>query len=676
MSDWSLYELDDIVWDVFGDSSERIVPHPDVEQLNGSKIQCVSYKKARHDLVGSVERNPPNNGSTEENIFLENEGAGDCSLFTAGNTQTAEHSLSHASKKPVLPVSLTSTCTENAVNLTLGNTRTAGSLFSAQKGCEDQKEFCADEHVLEDTSVADKSSQECISISIPPPDSDLDFLINEPETVENGDILDYEWPDIGNFEDVDRMLSNGFSQFGQQSSGTANELSWFSSSSYAIDGSEECLGSGFQSSYADLSALGTPLEHNEGPPQNLEHNEGNMMDWSGNGETTVSNHKSSRVTYGPSGCWLDANPQGEEGFSSKGMLNSFYGTNGSKTSAQAQVTNDNSISSCEGSNSVSMPRDISKCTIPQSEGRKKVQNSEYVGGNFYHSSIPVAQSTERTIQSRCSSVAGQPNSMMGTDSSSSPCSYDSQLEITKSHSSQMASMKCLKDDIKANIERKAFSLNSNVAVPPNQGHQLKQEKPNLVSPLTDRQKMEEKHHGPQLQGRVAIGKPPKHAASQGLLSSECLSQGKLVKSENYAEGEMEEAHRDILNFETNHCSAQENLPSLWSKNNLPGPTSLRHLQDVMDQLDLRIKLCIRDGLYRLAKNARQRHGANGAIPGCKAAIQGMGMDASKRCPGFMDVETGTNPIDRSIAHLLFYRASEQSLIPANDALSFESQVVL
>lgn len=44
-----------------------------------------------------------------------------------------------------------------------------------------------------------------------------------------------------------------------------------------------------------------------------------------------------------------------------------------------------------------------------------------------------------------------------------------------------------------------------------------------------------------------------------------------------------------------------------------------------------------------------------------------------RCTGFVDMETGTNPIDRSIAHLLFHRPSDASAMPTNDAVSLRSQ---
>jgi len=38
----------------------------------------------------------------------------------------------------------------------------------------------------------------------------------------------------------------------------------------------------------------------------------------------------------------------------------------------------------------------------------------------------------------------------------------------------------------------------------------------------------------------------------------------------------------------------------------------------------------------------------------------------------MDIETDTNPIDRSIAHLLFHRPSDSSLSSDNNVLSYKS----
>ncbi|XP_022744264.1 protein LNK1-like isoform X2 [Durio zibethinus] len=104
-------------------------------------------------------------------------------------------------------------------------------------------------------------------------------------------------------------------------------------------------------------------------------------------------------------------------------------------------------------------------------------------------------------------------------------------------------------------------------------------------------------------------------------------------------------------------------------------TSFRQLQQVMEKLDVRTKLCIRDSLYRLARSAEQRHnGTNtkGGKRNDKDASGPLVAEETNKCNGFMDMETDTNPIDRSIAHLLFHRPSGPSLRPTTDTASFNS----
>uniref|UniRef100_A0A7N0TW15 Protein LNK1 n=1 Tax=Kalanchoe fedtschenkoi TaxID=63787 RepID=A0A7N0TW15_KALFE len=94
---------------------------------------------------------------------------------------------------------------------------------------------------------------------------------------------------------------------------------------------------------------------------------------------------------------------------------------------------------------------------------------------------------------------------------------------------------------------------------------------------------------------------------------------------------------------------------------LVGETSFCQLQEVMDQLDLKTKLCIRDSLYRLARTAEQRHGVAN-VNGFNKADKNSNevLTAETKDEGLLDFETDTNPIDRSIAHLLFHRPNDPS----------------
>ncbi|KAL8467900.1 hypothetical protein ACS0TY_031228 [Phlomoides rotata] len=96
----------------------------------------------------------------------------------------------------------------------------------------------------------------------------------------------------------------------------------------------------------------------------------------------------------------------------------------------------------------------------------------------------------------------------------------------------------------------------------------------------------------------------------------------------------------------------------------------QQLQLVMEKLDFQTKLCIRDSLYRLAQSAEQRHNRANLSAG-----YGEGDDETNRYTSFMDMETDTNPIDRSVAHLLFHQSSDSSTNLVQDSFPFKSSSV-
>jgi len=103
------------------------------------------------------------------------------------------------------------------------------------------------------------------------------------------------------------------------------------------------------------------------------------------------------------------------------------------------------------------------------------------------------------------------------------------------------------------------------------------------------------------------------------------------------------------------------VSSLSSDNSVEG-SSFRQLQDAVSQLDVQTKLCIRDGLYRLARSAKNRPvfsntmNSNGDSQDVKDA---QNADTSRKFVDRRSIETQTNPIDRSIALLLFHQPSDQ-----------------
>ncbi|KAL2898273.1 Protein LNK2 [Bienertia sinuspersici] len=95
-------------------------------------------------------------------------------------------------------------------------------------------------------------------------------------------------------------------------------------------------------------------------------------------------------------------------------------------------------------------------------------------------------------------------------------------------------------------------------------------------------------------------------------------------------------------------------------------TVLYQLQDIVSRLDMKIRLCIRDSLYRLAHSATQRHYASNTNSNKRSSSYDPDIAKEEtsnhdRFVGNANVETETNHIDRAVAHLLFHRPLKLSV---------------
>ncbi|EPS67716.1 hypothetical protein M569_07059 [Genlisea aurea] len=82
---------------------------------------------------------------------------------------------------------------------------------------------------------------------------------------------------------------------------------------------------------------------------------------------------------------------------------------------------------------------------------------------------------------------------------------------------------------------------------------------------------------------------------------------------------------------------------------------LYRLQNTISKIDTRMRVCIRDSLFRLAETAIQRQNPSDTV-----SISSTSNVERFGCRVHRDVETETNPIDRTVARLLFHRPRELS----------------
>lgn len=89
-------------------------------------------------------------------------------------------------------------------------------------------------------------------------------------------------------------------------------------------------------------------------------------------------------------------------------------------------------------------------------------------------------------------------------------------------------------------------------------------------------------------------------------------------------------------------------------------TILHQLENVISKLDIEIRVCIRDSLFRLAHSALRRQYDGGTISTNRRSRDKASVIVEERLSSTnssartVDAETKTNPIDRAVAHLLFH----------------------
>ncbi|KAL9682581.1 hypothetical protein QQ045_014383 [Rhodiola kirilowii] len=277
MSDSHIYELDDIVWDDFSISDDHLVPHPKIAQNEASVVLTGSHKKLKSDV--GMTSSTCTLGTEHVNLAIER------TSFSSPKIKSEQmlgnSSLSHNPDAfPSYDDLMTSLPYEGA-NIT------RGVLVSNNNLCT------GDPHPGNNCNTAENNISYSLS-DAPHSESDHSFLYNGLENKETGDTLFYEWPEIGNFEDVDQMLRTCDSAFGLGDSGKEDDMCWFSSPT-AINGLDAASKSEVRSSYSDSSSIKILSKDNESAQTNYENPAVDVFHKSNAGASYTSNYLASNT---------------------------------------------------------------------------------------------------------------------------------------------------------------------------------------------------------------------------------------------------------------------------------------------------------------------------------------------------------------------------------------------
>ncbi|RWR78480.1 protein LNK1 [Cinnamomum micranthum f. kanehirae] len=658
MSDWGMYELEDILWDEFGGNDDHIVPHPGGTAV--SDFVCVGdwHKRPWSEVINA--NGTITDGKTSVTKYI-----------LQGKEKSTFHStLGDDRKAPMLEKGSWSHVHDNAFpascdSYTSKETKTSNNCFKSGNVDSVGDDFSSDDPILGNGDmVVDNSLCHFQLDDISTAASDLEFFKNGHDRKESNDLLDYGWPDIGNFDDVDKMFRNCDSIFGQGD--TVNDLSWISTSSHAIDQLDDTPKSGFRSSYSEGRVLKSTLESETDKKLMPAGDHLAITDFD-NGKGSDTLKKGSWNSDASDLCaysnWFDADTENKEDSASIDQEN----TQSKQSRSKEHLA-----------------------------GKRKIRSSEF----SLQSSGPAQQLSDCRLSSLSSSsqVPSQQRQLWGDNSSRYLHAYIPYQHQEYGHPSHQFSVTRTGSSIKS--ERKNHPLNYKVS-----GRHASNNVPSM-----------EKSSNHLAKFSTAITEEKDTFADQAPVQKK-LHQ---IQDEVGGDSEVVETGIEFAPTEIDSSTVQESscMSSVLSNEISLEATSFQQLQDVMGQLDIRTKLCIRDSLYRLARSAEQRHdfgktnsssrvrrGRSGTLAAGESnkydPLHSMVFSsiniiiivffseslplklgfcfhkyASFKCLGFMDPETDTNPIDRSIAQLLFYRPSGSSARPSNDALSLESEVII
>ncbi|EHA8591304.1 protein LNK1 [Cocos nucifera] len=625
---WSPCKLEDNLWDEFAQNDVLIMPYRGGDEVNESVAVSNAYQKSQH--VGS------NVGKSTD---------------SRGLTRTV-----WKKEKPYLfpPMNFGNPDPECIPNAIMRVSQDAEAADSGVNNCNinpDSNIFYTGNSILGTSGSTGRSNDCCFSFdNASPAAKDSHVLENGHEDREN-DLAYCDWPDIGDFEDIDEMFRNCDSTSGQGCTDNANELSWFPCLSHSIYGSEVTFDSGIQSSCSELSVPNNALEH-----QSVNINFLPKID-----SPSAVNDGSSTVDYQLNADWLDAGAGNKDKFASK----EFYDKRAKmKLSALNQT--------CSG-DGFSGSKDLDMITAIGSQFSSEEKTIQQLADQKHPStaiSVAEAYPSENMLEQK---------HFLASASSSYLCTFNPYSELELSFPAHQVT--CTQTTL-GNALRNVTDLSSSHRVLDHgtaYSYQHIKRLPNessLPSTMTSEGKMEK--HRQQLHGPVIVDHKQQHAS--------CTSKTMVLKNHHKSQDEIgcnsEQGERSIehsaVGMDPSIVHENSFMTNISSDGISLDATSFQQLQDVMDQLDVRTKLCIRDSLFRLARSARQRHIFSNMRDCSREGRDARGIqstETSNMCEELTNAETGTNPIDRSVAHLLYHKPSDPSIGPAGDAIPFECRII-
>ncbi|GMP41206.1 hypothetical protein CsSME_00011386 [Camellia sinensis var. sinensis] len=602
MFDWDEEELSNIIWGEAGEAGEaddHIVPYTEGSDKRPRGLYDHIKKEWNHE--GTNSKPAEQTKCVAKNNYTGGKQEGSSQNDTTGGVPVAGYSMD---RWPNLSLSHAAETDQDSMGT---DSLTEITKYNSSRGDE--------------TYQVDNGSQ---------------IFQKQHEEREQTDFVDYGWANIGSFDDLDRIFSNDDPIFGQVSLGNSNQP-WLSSKN--VTGTPE------KSSPSSMDSLRLGL----------------------GASRSTSGHFEVKTEY----------LQDQDQFFIHGYGKMSYLTSHAQRNVHASV---NQVDNA-GGKSIS----VAKEKVNNQKNNLKTQRKERCEGQQLEGSCSIWSPRENQFQQLGLIAPSMPQIC-----TSSVLSQQTQIQgrvysqYQHSPNSFVAPFVCGSNKIQ-NYTRTSlpqiYSREDNQPVLSGYNISPSNVNPSSRSPgtslksltMTPQEKIEKLRRRQQMQALLAIQKQQQHLNHQvsnndHSVEKKCLheNQIQLIQEGNI---KVEEIVCSLPSIDPNSPIEQDDsntVSMIVDENYYVEETILHRLEDIIAKLDIRIRLCIRDSLFRLAQSAKHRHYASDTSSTNKNSrdeLEVLAKETSSDHSSFTrmpDMETETNPIDRTVAHLLFHRPAELS----------------
>ncbi|XAR63519.1 hypothetical protein NMG60_11023480 [Bertholletia excelsa] len=620
MFDWNDEEISNIIWDEAGETDDHIVPYPGEDEgrppgLRGDHFKKESNQEATNSKPAEHTKTTAKSdysGVKQESSLKRDTSEGN----SAPGYRMERWPLSHAARTD-----------QDSMGTEISNNLTEITKFDSSRG--------------------DETSQL---------DNDSEIFQNQPEDKEQSDFVDYSWANIGSFDDLDRIFSNDDSIFGHASLGNSDQL-WSSSedvnstSGKSFPLSTESPSLGLGSLRRTPGQFEIKSEYVQDQEISFTHSFGKMNHLS-------SQQQNLQVSTDQVGCVADqtkpvAKGKTEEIPGKTFAFNSHIVAENIKTHnefADKMANQKKILKNPKRSGGLEGQQLQESCSTWSPRGKQFQQFGQLAP------SMPQAPVlSQQTKLQQSTQYQSSPNSFVAPSvygSIKNP--YAPMISLPKIH--------CGEDN---------QSVLSGYAVSPRSANPLSRSPGTSMKPqiMTPQEKIEKLRRRQQMQALLAIQRQQQQFSHQisnndQTVVQKCQQENQVLQMQGGNSG-IEENISTLSSIDPNSPieledanEMSEAVDDYYSVEDV----ILHRLQDTIAKLDIRIRLFIRDSLFRLAQSAMQRQYASDTSSTNKNSRDEIEVltkeETSNRFTQMPNMETETNPIDRTVAHLLFHRPME------------------